>query len=160
MDLFTLPYLFFILLFYLSFFNANAYSQTQYPLASKIPALADLNNPSLTPKHVQLGGQNFTWCCLLAVSDSYTVQSDGSVVENPVSYTGLSFDAFNASQFACTATYNGINNAAPAVTVPYSWCKSNCGGWQRSHDNDLTQWIQPFVGFILPAAVFCLNVKS
>ena len=31
-------------------------------------------------------------------------------------------------------------------------------GWQLSHRGNLTQWIGPLVGFILPCLAFCLNI--
>jgi len=106
------------------------------------------------------GGQNFTQCCLMAVNASYSMQN-GLPVLNPVNYVGgLPWYTLQDDQFPCGATWNNNNSGAPLVTVPYSWCKSNCGGWQRSHNAVLTQWIQPFIGFILPSAVFCLNVSE
>jgi len=106
------------------------------------------------------GGQNFTQCCVEAVSQSYSVHN-GQIVLNPNNYVlGLSPNDFNTSQFPCGATYAGTAAGAPEVIVPYSWCRQNCGGWQRSSNTPLTQWVQPFVGFILPAAVFCLSVRN
>lgn len=106
-----------------------------------------------------IGGQNFTWCCLLAVKESYTVQN-GQVINTGSGFIDLSFENLSSSQFPCGATYNGNHSGAPPVTVPYSWCNQNCGGWQQSKNIVLNQWILPFVGFILPAAVFCLNVSA
>ncbi len=105
-----------------------------------------------------IGGQNCTRCCLRAVIDSYQVQN-GLVSKRGDSFIALTPDQLSAEQFPCGAAYLGNNSGAPAVTVPYSWCSTNCGGWQQSSNKDLTQWVQPFVGFILPAAVFCLNVS-
>jgi hypothetical protein len=107
-----------------------------------------------------LGGQNFTQCCVEAVSQSYSVQN-GQIVLNSDNYVlGLSPNQFNTSQFPCGATYTGSAAGAPEVVVSYSWCRQNCGGWEKSSNTPLTQWVQPFVGFILPAAVFCLNVRD
>jgi hypothetical protein len=125
-----------------------------------IPQLQDLYNFPLR-RPTWLGGQNFTVCCLKAVDASYQIQ-DGqvSLVSDVASqFINLTAEDLNATQFPCGAAYNGSDAGAPLVTIPYSWCKTNCGGWQQSTNRILTQWIQPFVGFILPAAVFCLNVR-
>ncbi len=120
------------------------------------PELLDLQKPSrINP----FGGQNFTRCCLQAVYDSYQVV-DGQVTPNPAHpFILLPPNALADTVFPCGATYNGSAAGAPVVSIPYSWCASNCNGWQVSSNTILTQWIQPFVGFILPAAVFCLNVR-
>ena len=154
-------FLCFLLQLCLGLLIAVAHGQTTYAnLTDAIPQLADLYPPHTGPKHVRsLGNQNFTRCCLQAVADSYSVNQNGFVVQNKPSYTNLDFQDFNASQFPCGAQYNGNDSGAPLVTVSYTWCAQNCPGWDHSTDSDLTQWIQPFVGFILPAAVFCLNVR-
>jgi hypothetical protein len=129
-------------------------------LAQAFPPLQDLYTSSLD-KSPWIGGQNFTRCCLLAVSQSYIIQG-GLVLNNPdtsQNYINLSPADLNASQFPCGATYDGDSAGAPLVIVPYSWCNQNCAGWQQSSNKALGQWVQPFVGFILPAAVFCLNVR-
>ncbi len=124
-------------------------------LADYFTELGDLERPfKLNPA----GGQNFTRCCLQAVYDSYQVV-DGQVTPNPAHpFITLSPSALFDTVFPCGATYNGSAAGAPVVQIPYSWCVSNCGGWQVSSSTILTQWVQPFAGFILPAAVFCLNV--
>ena len=86
---------------------------------------------------------------------------DGQPIQNPnPAQDYINFPPLNLSQgqFPCGASYDGDSSGAQPVVVPYSWCKQNCGGWERSTNTPLTQWVQPFVGFILPAAVFCLNV--
>jgi hypothetical protein len=125
-------------------------------LSEAFPPLSDLYT---SPNTVRAGGQNFTKCCLLAVNESYTLQN-GHVSLNGDPFINLSPDDLSDAQFPCGATYNGSDAGAPLVTITYSWCRSNCGGWQQSSNRILTQWIQPFVGFILPAAVFCLNVRA
>jgi hypothetical protein len=137
-------------------------SDTTYANVSEaIPQLQDLYNFPLR-HHPWLGGQNFTVCCLKAVNASYQdVKGHVGLVSDVNSqFINLSPDDLNATQFPCGATYNGSDFGAPLVTIPYSWCKANCGGWEQSTNRILTQWIQPFVGFILPAAVFCLNVRQ
>ncbi len=111
-----------------------------------------------------IGGQNFTRCCLQAVSDWSKNEGCQDIIitssKNPAVIFTSKADLENSQeQFPCGATYTGDNNGAPQVLITYNWCASNCGGWQQSTNAVLTQWLQPFVGFILPAAVFCLNVR-
>jgi hypothetical protein len=130
-------------------------------LSQAFPPLAALYTTHLE-KSPLVGGQNFTQCCLKAVSLSYVIQN-GQPIQNPnkaLDFLNVSPDNFSQVQFPCGATYTGDNNGAPPVTIPYSWCKQNCGGWEQSSNTALSQWVQPFVGFILPAAVFCLNVRA
>ncbi|TAQ83562.1 hypothetical protein B7494_g8116 [Chlorociboria aeruginascens] len=63
-------------------------------------------------------------------------------------------------QFPCGATFNGNSSGAPIVQVPFSWLESTCPGWHLADSarGDESQWILPFVGFILPAVVFCLTI--
>ncbi len=121
--------------------------------------LQELTTP--TPNQ-PAGGQNFTRCCLQAMNDwthgdpNVTISSS----TNPSYVFGSSAELGDSGeQFPCGATYTGDDNGAPRVLVSYNWCASNCGGWQQSTNSVLTQWVQPLIGFVLPAAVFCLNVK-
>jgi len=125
-------------------------------LSEVFPTLQDLYT---RPNTSRVGGQNFTRCCLWAVSESYQIQN-GQVTLTGNAFIDLTPDQLSDTQFPCGATYNGSNAGAPQVVIPYSWCSRNCGGWALSSTVVLTQWIQPFVGFILPAAVFCLNVRA
>jgi hypothetical protein len=130
-------------------------------LSQAFPPLGALYTTHLD-KSPSIGGQNFTQCCLLAVSLSYIIQ-DGQPIKNPnahLDFITASPSNLSTSQFPCGATYNGDTDVAQLVTVPYSWCNQNCCGWQQSSSAVLSQWVQPFVGFILPAAVFCLNVRA
>jgi hypothetical protein len=116
-------------------------------------------------KSPYLGGQNFTQCCVKAVTQAYVVSPSGEITNNPnknYPFLGISAEALGNQQFPCGATYNDSqgDKGAPQVTVPYKWCRENCGGWAQSTNSNLNQWVQPFVGFILPAAVFCLNVSN
>jgi len=52
----------------------------------------------------------------------------------------------------------GDRAGAPLVSVPYRWCRDNCRGWQVSKNAKLNEWISPFVGFLVPAVVFCLAI--
>jgi len=131
----------------------------QTPSGVWLETFPQLQSLNMTTPTSLLGGQNFTWCCLLAINDSYTVQvKDLNVISTGSGFIDLTAEELEATQFPCGATYNGSNAGAPPVTIPYSWCKQNCGGWQKSRNAVLSQWVQPFVGFILPAAAFCLNV--
>src|ERR1700693_2850121 len=137
-------------------FNQSAHYSN---LSQAFPQLDSLYTAPL--KHSPYnGGRNSTRCCLQAVSESYVLQ-DGQPIQNPnkdQDYIGFPPINLSQSQFPCGASYNGDKSGAQPVVVPYSWCKKNCGGWEKSTNTALSQWVQPFVGFILPAAVFCLNV--
>jgi hypothetical protein len=112
----------------------------------------------------RLGGQNFTQCCLKAFNQALTVAPNGSVVgSNNSTFLSnnikpLIDNLLNKSQFPCGATYQGDRRGVNPVTVPWSWCMENCGGWQISQSTSLNQWVQPFVGFILPSVIFVLSV--
>lgn len=141
--------------------QASSSSSLNSTLIGEFPLLESLYSTRLDISK-WLGGQNFTLCCLKAVSESYGDQN-GVIISNPNKeddFIGLSPDELRQSQFPCGATFSGDKKGAPDVTVPYSWCTNNCGGWQKSKNSALNQWVQPFVGFILPAAVFCLNAGS
>lgn len=129
-------------------------------LSEIFPPLSALEtNPSDPSPPV--GKQKFSRCCLQAVRESYVIK-DGKVLNNPDQenpFISLSPSELNSTQWPCGATFANKDDGAPEVTVPYSWCNSNCGGWQRSTGTALSEWVQPFVGFILPSAVFCLNVS-
>jgi hypothetical protein len=111
------------------------------------------------------GGQSFKRCCLKAVEawkdnpniDGITVESSkkpGVIFKDP------NDEQLRSEQFPCGAEYDDDEDGATRVQISYFWCKTNCPGWERSRSAVLTQWLQPFIGFILPAAVFCLNVSS
>ena len=133
--------------------------------AARLPgpfnAIAALQQPPDRP--LDAGGQDFVQCCLRGVRDSYDYNSEDGTIEQTVDATkrflNLSPVDLNSSQFPCGAVYqSGNNDGAPDVTVPYLWCMENCEGWQVSRFDVLTQWVQPFVGYILPAAIFCVAV--
>ena len=131
--------------------------------------LANLElEPTVLGKHMdpRKGGQNFTHCCLLAVNESL-VWDNGYINETqPNFFLNSSIDALidatNNNQFPCTAQWNGDPAGAPVVEVPASWLELNCPGWELSDSRkgDEQQWIQPFVGFLLPAVVFCKQNHS
>ena len=129
-----------------------------------IPQLANLPFYAPNPRSQQLGGQNFTHCCLRAVNDSLTVSSNNSLAFTNSSFflPGTSAASLQAAtdngQFPCGAEWNGDAAGAPVVQVPYAWCTSQCPGWEISRFSKLSQWIGPLVQFILPSLAFCLNV--
>ncbi|KAI1382475.1 hypothetical protein F4677DRAFT_401989 [Hypoxylon crocopeplum] len=133
-------------------------------LGALIPQLAGLtyNPPGARP--MNLGGQNFTHCCLLALNDSLVVRPDGNLSYAPTSFVapGLSIGELEAAiagdEFPCGATFNGDVGGAPAVSVPYDWCVARCPGWEISHAAAMQQWIGPLVQFIVPSLAFCTNV--
>ena len=97
------------------------------------------------------GGQNFTLCCTKALNSFLQSGNSSSIV------VSSSFHP-PTSQYPCGATWQGDTAGAPPVKVSYTWCHQQCPGWQRSSSQKLNQWLQPFVGFILPAVIFTLNV--
>lgn len=141
--------------------------------------LADLKPQpdSVSHRKPSLGGQNFTHCCLLAMNISLEV-NNGTLIRKEPFYINATIDellaANAADQFPCGASWNGNTAGAPKVKVPTWWLESmcdltlvfedfanimleTCPGWQlsdSSKDHE-SQWISPFVGFLLPAIVFC-----
>jgi hypothetical protein len=160
---FTTRFFFFSILWIPAYCQSANFINPDQKLLDKFPLLATWN--STLRKSPYIGGQNFTQCCLKAITQSYVISAAGDIINNPdKSYPslGVSADFLGGSQFPCGAAYNATQGdvGAPQVTVPYTWCRDNCGGWEQSTNSDLNQWVQPFVGFILPAAVFCLNVSA
>ena len=139
----------------------KAQAEDATPTVDYFAPLSDLSTPA--PKNLE-GGQNFTRCCLRALdewrknpkSQDFSIQSS----KNPHKFFDNVDDLLKAKeQFPCGAEYDDDDDGATRVKISYFWCRSNCSGWQRSRSSVLSQWLQPFVGFILPAAVFCLNVS-
>jgi len=97
------------------------------------------------------GGQNFTLCCTKALNSFLQSGNSSSIA------VSSSFHP-PTSQYPCGATWQGDPAGAPSVKVSYTWCNQQCPGWQLSSSQKLNQWLQPFVGFILPAVIFTLNV--
>jgi hypothetical protein len=138
-------------------------------VAEAIPQLDGLtfDPPSALKYPIRLGGQDWTHCCLLAINSSLWLDPTTGGLEYtkptflnssvPVSEY-IAAATHDKSSFPCGATFDGNNGGAPEVRVPYSWCGSNCAGWQISHRGALTQWIGPLVGFILPCLAFCLTI--
>ncbi|KAI1078246.1 hypothetical protein F5B20DRAFT_548556 [Whalleya microplaca] len=128
-----------------------------------IPQLADLTPNPPSSLSVNLGGQNFTHCCLKALNTSLTIRNGNlsyatpSFVAPDVSIPALSTAIHNAA-FPCGASYIGDAAGAPAVAVPYAWCSAQCPGWEMSHPGVMAQWVGPLVQFIVPSLAFCTNV--
>lgn len=97
------------------------------------------------------GSQNFTSCCVKAL-DSFLRSGNSSSIAVSSSFHPPT------SQYPCGATWQGDPAGAPSVKVSYTWCDQQCPGWQLSSSQKLNQWLQPFVGFIVPAVIFSLNV--
>lgn len=97
------------------------------------------------------GGQNFTLCCTKALNSFLQSGNSSSIV------VSSSFHP-PTSQYPCGATWQGDPAGAPSIKVSYTWCKQQCPGWELSSSQKLNQWLQPFVGFIVPAIIFTLNV--
>lgn len=134
-------------------------------LSEVIPQLTNLTYRAPSPLAITAGGQNFTHCCLVAVNQSLNVKGpNGTLSFNSPSYFLPSLtisdleSAVSGSSFPCGASWNDDYAGAPVVRVPYNWCLSECGGWEISHVDILSQWIGPLVQFILPSLAFCLNV--
>lgn len=128
-----------------------------------VPQLANLSFHPPSPRPLGLGGQNFTHCCLRAVNISLTVEhgnlsfTDTSFFPPDLSISSLEA-AIDNDDFPCGASWNGDPAGSPVVQVPYTWCASQCPGWEISHLRALSQWVGPLVQFILPSMAFCLNV--
>jgi hypothetical protein len=134
------------------------------PTSDYFAPLKDLVN---YPNPRGLANQNFTRCCLRAL-DEWSKDQNKQHIQVLSSQKQTDFKPFatkeelgrTKEQFPCGAAYNHNKEGATRVQISYIWCKENCGGWERSRSAVLEQWVQPFVGFILPAAVFCLNVTT
>ncbi|CZR51374.1 uncharacterized protein PAC_01249 [Phialocephala subalpina] len=161
---------FYLLLAAISPFSSATQSQGygQGNFTSLSDAFWQLTNLTLLPntalhRNPSLGGQNFTHCCLLAMNASLDILN-GFVVKKDPDFIQATVDdllaANNAGQFPCTAAWNGNRDGAPIVSVPASWLESTCPGWQLSDSKkgDESQWVLPFVGFLLPAVIFCLTI--
>lgn len=134
-------------------------------LSDAVWQLADLEFLPATAlkKAPSLGGQNFTHCCLLAVNASLDVV-DGVLVKTKTDYIDATVEEFlqrnEDGQFPCTAAWDGDTRGAPKVNVTAGWLESTCPGWQISDSKKghESQWITPFVGFLLPSVVFVLTI--
>jgi hypothetical protein len=159
----TLPRLLWIAVVLAALTSAQSLGQGNFTsFADAFPQLANLPVQPATAVHRKPteGGQNFTHCCLLAVNQSLELHN-GFIVEKKTSFINGTVDdllaATAAGQFPCGAVWDGNPAGAPIVQVPDSWLESTCPGWQLSDTKkgDDSEFISPFVGFLLPAVVFC-----
>ncbi|ORY60227.1 uncharacterized protein BCR38DRAFT_412408 [Pseudomassariella vexata] len=133
-------------------------------LSDFVPQLTNLTAYSpATTRPLNLGGQNFTHCCLKAVNDSLTILNDNlSFTPSSHFLPDLTIPELVAAvqndEFPCGATWTGDPAGAPVVQVSYEWCVSECSGWEISHLGKLNEWVGPLVQFILPSLAFCLNI--
>ena len=104
------------------------------------------------------GGMSWDICCRLAVNESLTVEN-GSLAFVP-GQTVLHGNITNLMSFGfpCHRVYNGSTPDQPQVSITWDWCNKMCPGWSITSSDDLTEWAQPLVAFIMPAVVFCLSV--
>jgi len=138
---------------------ACAASNNSSTVAEAFPQLVNLQKYSASLYSLSVGAQDMDHCCLLAVNDSLQVINGMLVGLRPdQSFIVDDFQTFQNRQFPCYANYIGDKNGAPTVRIKYSYCKNNCPGWQRSGNSKLNQWVSPFVGFLVPAVVFCLAI--
>ncbi|EPE28037.1 hypothetical protein GLAREA_04828 [Glarea lozoyensis ATCC 20868] len=137
--------------------------------ASVSDAVWQLTNLTLIPdtalhRSTSLGGQNFTHCCLLAVNASLTLSPDGRLIKSQTDYIDATIEEFleanNADQFPCTAEWNGDPRGAPRVIVTSGWQEQTCPGWSLSDSKkgDESEWVNPFIGFIIPCIIFVLVI--
>ena len=146
----------FLLPFLLSFLAAQVVQANYTQVSDAVPQLAGfLPNPILSVP-LRFGGQNFTHCCLRAVSESLII-INGTLATTKQSFI-TNFALFENGDFPCGSTFNGSMVGAAPVDITYSWCRQNCDGWQLSTSKKLNEWVAPLVGFLIPAVVFCLAI--
>lgn len=128
-------------------------------IAEAFPQLANFQRYPASRHSVSVGAQDFDHCCLVAVNDCLSVVN-GTIIgfTDNQSFIVENFEIFRNRQFPCGADYIGDKLGAPTVTIPYSYCRANCPGWQRSRNAKLNQWVSPFIGFLVPSVVFCLAI--
>lgn len=137
-------------------------------LATIFPDLNDLQRFSKPGIRVS-GYLNTTYCCLQAVNHAFSYTNDRLKFSNlsGVAVPGFTPDQFweasNNSNFPCTASYRaGEYAGAPVVIISHGYCAEVCGkGWERASLSADASWMAAFIGFIIPAIVFCtLNYQS
>jgi len=104
------------------------------------------------------GQQDFYQCCLLATNQSLEI--DNGYLEFVAGQTALhgNISSLLSYQFPCTASYNGSEGDQPQVTITYSWCHQNCGGWAKTTTSRRSDWLEPLLAFILPTLTFCFII--
>jgi len=88
------------------------------------------------------------------VSGQFQALSDSTLDTKNISI------GYDSKITACGQAYNRQTSPTNPVNVSYAWCNLNCPGWgiSKSRSEDLNQWLQPVVGFILPAVIFSLTI--
>jgi hypothetical protein len=64
----------------------------------------------------------------------------------------------NVTHLVCRSTYSPNEKAALPITIGVSECLQRCPGYEISSKHILTQWVGPFVGFLLPALAFVISI--
>ncbi|KAI3584153.1 hypothetical protein IWW34DRAFT_895401 [Fusarium oxysporum f. sp. albedinis] len=62
------------------------------------------------------------------------------------------------NNIVCGQSYNESYSAAPDAYVTYNFCKSECSGWGISSADNLDQWAESIVQFLLPSVIFSMNI--
>ncbi|KAF4460325.1 Cytochrome b2 mitochondrial [Fusarium albosuccineum] len=141
-------------------------SQFHYASAGNLTSLGDLfhgqlaNLSSKAPGNNGPGRQNFGHCCRLAVNESLRIVNGSAEFVPGQTHLVGTVDDFLANPFPCDYEYKGGPGYPAQVYVTYSWCNSNCPGYSltRPGRKGLNGWLKPLVLFIIPSAVFSLNV--
>jgi hypothetical protein len=142
---------------FLSQLLANAVNNST--INEAFPQLVNLAQYPTSYFRLFWGGQDMNHCCLLAVKQSLDVSPNGTLLgKNYPSFLVDDLETFRNGQFGCGANYIGDDGGAPVVNITYRFCADNCPGWQLSKASKLNQWVSPFVGFLVPALVFCLAI--
>ncbi|KAF4968880.1 hypothetical protein FSARC_3779 [Fusarium sarcochroum] len=141
-------------------------SHLLYVSAANLTSLGDLFEGQLanlswtTPGHRGPGQQDFGYCCRLAVNQSLQVVNGSAQFIPGQSHLVGTIDDFLRHPFPCDYEYKGGPGSPPQVYVTYSWCNNNCPGYSVTPPGrkGLGAWLKPLVLFIIPSAVFSLNV--
>jgi hypothetical protein len=64
----------------------------------------------------------------------------------------------NNSNLECRSTYEPDKEPAMPIRISVSECLLRCPGYEPSRIDALSQWIGPFVGFLLPALAFVISI--
>lgn len=128
-----------------------------HSIADVFPKLAGLPLDPLS-KSPGPGGMSWDICCGLAVDESLTIV-DGNLafVKGQTVLHGNISDVINF-RYPCDRAYDGSKLDQPQVTVTWDWCNRMCPGWSITTSDQIIEWAQPLVAFIMPAVIFCLSV--
>lgn len=104
------------------------------------------------------GQQDFYQCCLLAINQSLEIGNGYLAFVPGQTVLHGNISSLLSYQFPCTASYNGTEGDQPQVTITYSWCHQNCGGWAKTTTSRRSDWLEPLLAFILPTLTFCFVI--